>query len=145
MKVLTKSGFVRRATIQKAKGGNALIISEMEPDAAKAHGQGKDVSLKGPLVFAQEYEVELLRSLNQTDIVIGPHFLAADTYKNYDERQKAVFWMTASPTVTINPTTNEHELQGDTIKIDDLMIKYNRGLITRSSPESSQAPGIVAI
>lgn len=132
MKILTKSGIVRKATIQRAKGGNALITSEMEPDVERAHRLGKDVSLRGALVFAQEYEVELLRSLNQTDIVIEPHFLAADTYKKYDGKQKDMFWMTASRTVTINPSTNEHLLQGNTITIDDLLVLYNKGVITRA-------------
>lgn len=131
MKILTNSGFIRKASIQKAKGGNALITSEMEPHLERAQRLGKDVSLKGILVFAQAFEVELLKALNQTDIVIKPDFLAADTYRAYDEKQKAMFWMTASPTVTINPTTNEHLLQGNPIQIDDLLINYNQGLITR--------------
>lgn len=129
MKIKTTSGIIRKATIQKAKGGNALITSEMEPHAADAQRRGIDVSLKGTLVLATEFEVELLRKLEQTDIVMRSDFLATDTYRGLGDTVKAQQWKDTSPAVTINSTTNEHLLGGEVITIDDLLTRYNQGLI----------------
>ena len=129
MKIKTTSGIIRKATIQKAKGGNALITSEMEPHAADAQRKGIDVSLKGILVLATEFEVGLLRALGQTDIVMRPDFLATDTYKDFDEQKKAQHWKDTSPVVTITQPNNEHLLDREVITIENLLIKYNQGLI----------------
>lgn len=132
MKIKTSSGKIRTVSLQKTKQGVITLFSEEATgifDAKKlekAIADGSVGGIKGRLVLATKYQLDLLKKVNPSDISIGDDFMPTDVYESLDHAMKSRFWMDRDASITIDPATNGHLVSGKgPFEFRDLLLKQN--------------------
>ncbi|WPJ95781.1 hypothetical protein SH580_20380 [Coraliomargarita algicola] len=133
MKIEISTGNIKSFMVHEVNGGSLIFRgieqstgAQTKEELEKLIAAEQSGALKGTLGAATENELRILTTNNSHSIVIKKEFMPSDRYDQMEDQDKQRFWNNTDKfNVSIDFANTEHSLDGQVIKIEDLLLKFN--------------------